>query len=173
MDDIREQLYSRTKKKEGPLPTLCVIWTGAHAKGYGQIKWNGKTYGTHRLAWELEHGSIPKGWCICHHCDERACIEVDHLWLDTYQANNDDMARKGRRVIVAGEGNGQSRLTERQAGEVKWLALEGRLSQSAIGARYGVVRGTVRDIKSGRIWSRVEPIEPAPIARSAPNVRRV
>ncbi len=44
------------------------------------------------------HGPVPKGLCVLHHCDNRACCNVAHLFLGDLQANVDDMMAKGRHV---------------------------------------------------------------------------
>jgi hypothetical protein len=166
-DDIRERLYSRTKKVEGPLPTLCVVWTGDTRVGYGRISWNGKRQGTHRVAYELEIGPIPKGMCILHHCDVPNCLETDHMWCDTNKANNDDKVRKGRQA------KGSGFLREREAGEVLWLALHGH-SPTAIGRRYKISPPAVRKIRDGKIWRGLKPIEPEkPKTLATSGLRRI
>jgi hypothetical protein len=50
----------------------------------------------HREAYRLTYGEIPAGLLICHHCDNRACVRPDHLFLGTYKDNAQDMVRKGR-----------------------------------------------------------------------------
>lgn len=79
----------------------CHEWTASYScGGYGQIhrRINGRSLLTlaHRLQWEHRIGPIPKGFIVMHRCDNRACINIDHLILGIHQANMDDMWRKGR-----------------------------------------------------------------------------
>lgn len=79
----------------------CKLWTGKPgADGYGRTTRtvNGiKTaWLVHRLVWVEANGPIPEGVFVCHHCDNRACYEVTHLFLGTHQDNMDDMWVKGR-----------------------------------------------------------------------------
>jgi hypothetical protein len=87
--DIRE-FWSKVQKTDS-----CWEWVGKkdHA-GYGYFK-GGRT--AHRFSWEITHGPIPEGLCICHHCDNPSCVRPDHLFLGTHQDNVWDSKRKGRR----------------------------------------------------------------------------
>lgn len=59
---------------------------------------------THRYAWTLAHGAIPKGMRVLHHCDNPSCVKTEpdeqwpdgHLFLGTAKENSEDMTRKGR-----------------------------------------------------------------------------
>ncbi len=85
--------------KQGP--DECWEWlAGCYPNGYGRIMLGSRTDGSrrevlvHRFVWELEHGEIPEGLNVCHHCDNRPCANVEHLFLGTQADNLDDMIRK-------------------------------------------------------------------------------
>lgn len=85
----------------------CWIWLGALAKdAYGQIKVDGKTWATHRIAFAALHGEIPRGKVIRHQCDESRCCNPAHLLIGDHEDNVQDILDRGRarrRILTAAE----------------------------------------------------------------------
>ncbi len=80
-------------------PTPCWEWTRSkNTEGYGQVNWRGKRWSAPVLAWKFEHGSVPDGMEVCHHCDWPPCINPAHLFLGTHCDNMHDSIAKGRFV---------------------------------------------------------------------------
>lgn len=98
------------------------------------------------MAWEIANGPIPYGLYVLHRCDNRKCVNIEHLWLGTFDENMSDMAAKGRQAH--GSKNGRAKLTEGQVREIRAL----RGTQAAIAEMYGVSRATVSQIRSGKTW---------------------
>ena len=69
------------------LPSGCHQWTGALDAGYGRFYLRGKSHLAHRVAWELEHGTIPRSLQVDHLCRNRGCVNPDHLELVTLKEN--------------------------------------------------------------------------------------
>lgn len=90
---MNPNVFWHKTKKSGD----CLLWTGAVGKsGYGAVGYQYKNWSAHRLAWFFINGEIPNGLIVCHKCDNKLCVNPDHLWLGTHQDNSHDMVRKGR-----------------------------------------------------------------------------
>src|SRR5690242_15150572 len=89
----------------------CHLWEGTRNRdGYPRITLHGKTHPLHRLMWTLKYGPIPPGMELCHRCDEPRCINPDHHFVGTHQANMADRRDKHRarreRVLADFSGKG-------------------------------------------------------------------
>ena len=80
-------------------PRECWPWTGPyHNDGYGSVYLRSERRGcqTHRVAWAFARGPIPAGMHVLHRCDNRRCVNPDHLYLGTPKDNGRDKAARGR-----------------------------------------------------------------------------
>jgi hypothetical protein len=144
-------LYRRTNVTESG----CLEWTGSLNKdGYGRLRINGREKTAHRRAWELLRGEIPDGLLVCHTCDNRSCIAIDHLFLGTDKDNSDDKVSKGRQRAVRGSLQHLAKLSESEVIVIKQRLLEGE-HPSQLAREYRVARQTVDAIKYGKTWTHV------------------
>lgn len=65
--------------------TGCHVWTGSvmTSTGYGQYRTQTTNLLAHRMAYELLVGPIPKGFHLHHVCENRRCVNVEHLAVVT------------------------------------------------------------------------------------------
>lgn len=136
------------------LPNGCWEWQGSKSRGYGQIEANGKPYLVHRFSYWLHYGEIPKGkgWhglCVCHSCDNRFCVNPDHLWLGTHADNMRDAKQKGR---FSGENAGNVKHTFKDVAKIKEMYATGKYSQRKLGKMFGVSHTNIYAITKGKLW---------------------
>lgn len=104
----------------------------------------------HRYFYEKRFGAVPAGLFVCHTCDNRSCVNPEHLFLGTNEDNMKDAAAKGR--TARGEKNGQVKLTSRQILKIRGLYQSG-LTQQKIADRFGIHQVHVSDIILRRRWA--------------------
>lgn len=155
-DSIKEcimNLFDRLFSKTIICDDGCWEFTGARdQRGYGRINVNDQAILAHRVAFDLVVDDIPSGMFVCHHCDNPACINPDHLFLGTNQDNINDMVSKRRHTY--GERNGMAKLTEVQVVEIKQQLTNG-VARRKIADTYDVSVWLIHDIAKGRRWGHV------------------
>lgn len=129
--------------------TGCWCWTGMKNKtGYGQVKRDGRFIFAHRYSYWLHKGEIGSLF-VLHKCDNRVCVNPDHLFLGTQKDNQEDMKRKGRHVH--GERSPHAKL--RSCDVIRMYSLhESGVGTPALGKIFGVTKNLAWRIVRGLQW---------------------
>ncbi len=151
-----ERFWSRVKQSYG-----CWEWTGTRTRlGYGSFSMivNGRTtHLAHIASWHIAGGNAlpPIGMKICHHCDNRECVNPAHLFMGTQRDNMLDCIKKGRMTPIPHPGFGEdhpiSKLTWNQVREIRGLFSSGE-RQTSLAQRFRVTRATIRSITRNVTW---------------------
>jgi hypothetical protein len=140
----------------------CWKWTGAlESTGYGQFKRDGKRYQSNRYSWMIHNGEIGDN-LVLHTCDNRACVNPNHLYLGDYSDNMNDMWERDRHSIpespeppgFKGEDHPGSKLSEREVREI--LNRGHDESYSDVASDYDVQKSLIQQIMNGDIWTHVD-----------------
>lgn len=134
----------------------CWVWRGDKQRnGYGRLA----KHKAHRLSYELHFGEIPKGMVIRHSCDNKLCVNPEHLKLGTYSQNLKEAYERGLRS-EKGPHRPEVRLTPEEirliqtSSERPWsLAQQFNISPQrvrTIQSRQGPIRMQALDIEAIR-----------------------
>ena len=132
----------------------CWEWNRyiSPSSGYGVIRIEGTGWTSHRLAYSIFNGEIPKGLCVLHRCDNRKCVNPEHLFVGTKGTNNTDRHSKGRSCV--GERHPLAKLTEEDVLEIR--RTYGTISAKKAAKIYGICPTKVKDIRNYRSWRHIE-----------------
>lgn len=156
--DPKQHLYANFKINKF---TGCWNWTAGlfAVSGYGVFK-NKKLARTatsaSRASWIIHNGDPGTLW-VLHKCDNRRCVNPDHLFLGTPVDNMQDCSQKGR--INHGEDRPQHKLTEADVRSMRKLRQKG-YSWRKLAKDFGVATNCVVSAVNGITWAHVE--EPIP-----------
>jgi hypothetical protein len=155
-EKAREQFWTKVDKNG---PDGCWLWIGAkHKRGYGAC--GAKAYGdcrAHRVAWRYLRGEIPDDKELCHRCDNKLCVNPDHIFLGTHHENMLDAKAKKRHTF--GVKNPRAMLDDEKALRILELKEQGyrrRGVAKSLADEHGVGVGAIHAIWRGASWKHLQ-----------------
>jgi hypothetical protein len=144
---IKSRIEVRTKDE-------CWHWTGKRSwDGYGRVRVDGRDIMAHRAVWLIEVGPIPEEMFVCHRCDNRLCVNPEHLFLGTHDENMQDMVKKRRQR--AGERHPSAKLSAAAVRAIRQDYANGLSTQQELAARFGVAPSLIHRVIHGESWRSV------------------
>lgn len=139
-------------------PGSCWVWTGGmDSDGYGSFHIpDGGTIGAHKYSYMLAHPGevIKEGICILHSCDNRPCVNPEHMFLGTNLDNIKDKVFKGRGIGGGGTCHGNAKITWAKVNNIR-ATYSGKYGEfKSLCKRYNIKKSHLRSILSFRTWKK-------------------
>lgn len=111
----------------------------------------------HRISYMMSRNDyeLPEGMVVMHSCDNRKCVNPDHLTLGTHKENLQDMINKSRANPARGERSGKAIFTDGDIKTIRRFAAMGKTRQE-VGRMFDTNYQTVGKIMDGQRWKHVE-----------------
>ncbi len=132
----------------------CWVWRGRITSGgYGQMAMFGRRLWAHRLSYLLHVGDISKSLMVLHSCDNRCCVNPDHLRLGTALDNTQDMMQRGRanKRALKGSENPRSKITEKDVIKIRKLGATG-IAHYKLAKKFNISRSSISTIIRKESW---------------------
>lgn len=153
-DPIRFEMWFWQQFSDPDPKTDCIEWQrGKNNRGYGAVVCNKRQILTHRVAYELTHGPIPKGKHILHTCDNPPCGEPTHLVLGNAAKNRRHSDERGR--SARGEDHGRAKLTEIDVRLIRQTYALGDVTQVQLAECFGVTKSNINLIVHRIGWKHI------------------
>lgn len=137
----------------------CIEFRGNRdVYGYGRVSAKTEdgryiTVKAHRVAYCEAHGlelDEIDGWVVRHTCDNRGCVNPEHLLLGTNADNVQDRHMRGRNATSCG--HGMCKLADEQVLEIRQRLKKGSKGPdgaASLAKEFGVHRSTILKLASG------------------------
>jgi len=143
-----EERFMRRVDTSGPIVSAdlghCWIWTGRHQEcGYGLLLrhvWGEML--AHRWMYKQTYGELSADALVRHRCDNKSCVNPEHLEIGTSKDNVRDMLERNPRACGR-------KLTDEQVAEILAIRATGAYYHD-IAKVYDVSRRTVEKICLGK-----------------------
>jgi hypothetical protein len=149
--DNPERLWQKADLGDG-----CWEWSAATTGGgYGIIYISGAMEYAHRVAWSLDNNNDPGDGLVLHECDNKRCVNPDHLYLGDRSDNLHDAYERGQKDpdSFRGENHVNSKLTEEDVRDILDRPDEPR---TELADEFGVAATTISRIMHGTRWGHMQ-----------------
>lgn len=147
---LADRFWAKVSKTDN-----CWFWVGQISNtGYGRIDGREKPLAAHRISWELHYGLIPENCHVLHRCDNKKCVNPEHLFLgDQRDNNNDKMSkeRQGRGVMMP-----QAKLTDNIVRRLRKRYFNGGVTQQQLADEVGICIGRMNWVLRNKAWRHVQ-----------------
>jgi hypothetical protein len=99
----KERFWTHVDKQDNG----CWIWIGKRKEKYypGMRAENQVEECVHRLSWKISYGNIPDEFDVRHKCNNKRCVNPEHLYLVSVNENDKIKERFWSKVDKSGGGN--------------------------------------------------------------------
>lgn len=141
----------------------CHVWQLSLNKGYAQWRLNGKTVKLLRVVTELAYGLPESNKHALHSCDNRACLNPQHLRWGTNLENIQDRVNRNR--STTGEKSRTAKLTWDQVAVIRATYQSG-VTLRELAKQYSMSHTVIQKIIANQIWVNKD-YQPPIISRGA------
>lgn len=129
--------------------TPCWTWPLVLDRdGYAKVRRSGRDKRMHRLVLELLLGRSLDGLLVLHKCDNRACVNPEHLYAGTSADNTRDMVQRGRQA--RGLRVGTARLAPENVRWLRWARAYSGATYKVLGRAFGIGQTQAYNVCSGK-----------------------
>lgn len=121
----------------------CWEWQGALSDGYGRLLVRGHFNKAHRVSYRIHFGKIPDGLMVLHKCNNRRCVNPDHLYAGTHGNNMRDRKLAG---TYGRDFNGRTKVSSEQAELIRKVYKEFMVSYALLAKVAGVDKAAIAGI---------------------------
>ncbi len=119
--------------------TGCWNWRKQGNRAYGNFTINGVNYSAHRFSYIYHYGSVDEDLNVLHRCNNKKCVNPDHLYEGTQKVNIQQAIDDGR--FPKGILHGRASITDSTASKIRDLL------------QTGVTQLEVSELTSVPIWT--------------------
>lgn len=127
--------------------------------GYGKFQSLGITWRAHRwIMWANGHIDYKDERCVLHICDNRRCVNPQHLYLGDRLKNAQDIKERNRTYLIRdpklGSKNPCAKLNEENVINIRRRISNGEKSLD-LAKEYGVSKTTISEVKTKKVWGHI------------------